>query len=149
MQYGGNKKAGKDGDFRVMPSKYADGRVGNTGWFEVKGGGNFGPMPESWDADDIYPKARLVVFCLAEDIAAQEDTFRGLLEYSAVMTRDTFIELLENASRKGIHGTLHLTGKSAKVLAFQPTPLEKVRQAVREMLDNGDLDTLEYYLETR
>ena len=117
---------------------------------EVKGGGNFGYFPEDWTADDIYPTAKLIAFCLAKEIGEQEDLLDGLLDYTAMIPRDLFIDMLERAGKKGIRSTLHLTAAcrtGLPVLAFQPRPLERVRDMVRYMLEHCEVDTLRTYLD--
>jgi hypothetical protein len=137
--------------FHVERSSRSDIIAKGNKHIEVKGGGNFGHFPDNWEATDIYPNAKLVAFCLAKEIGEQDDLLEGLLDYTAMLPRALFIDLLEKASRKGIHSTLHLTSAKRNggmpVLAFQPNPLERMRDMVRDLLDHCEVDTLRTYLE--
>ncbi len=121
---------------------------------EVKTGGNLGRPAHhvGWfDESDIYPAAKYIWWSFAEDIHDMDD----LLDLTVELTRAEFIEILEGASRKGLQGTLALkrngshgaTQTECLVMAFQPTPLRKVRERIRAGLEAGDFRSLRTWLQ--
>ena len=141
------------GNIRDFGSRAAN--VSDMWHEEIKCGGNLGRpafhMDGTFDADDIYPHAKFIVWVLYQEVEDTDD----LVDMSAIVPRDEFIAILERASRKGLHGTLRLkpNGKNGSrdtcdlVMAFQPTPLEKVRDAVREGLDSGEFISVRTWLQ--
>lgn len=109
---------------------------------EVKCGGTVG-KPEidgSWTEEDILPRADYVIVPVIDRIEDEDD----LLDMSVILTRAEWLELCATCSRKGLAGTFHTTSGGA-VIAFQPTPLNKLRRALEEMLDNGEGWTVRTY----
>lgn len=124
-------------DFRARTAGKADLRMYGK-QAEVKSGGTVG-VPEfdgSWTADNVMPDAHYVVFPLMDEIVEPED----VPDNTVVMERHTFIEVAATCSRKGLEGVFHTTSRG--VIAFQPTPLRKLREQFLEMLLNGELPTL-------
>lgn len=112
---------------------------------EIKSGGcvNYNP-PTDWDECDILPNKEYIAWTLLEEASEAEDPINGICDWTAIMSREEFIELCERASRKGIHGTFHVTTRGP--LAFQPTPLRKLREMIKQMIEDGEIETLEGYL---
>lgn len=143
-------------DFRARSAKTVDLILfinGKRYRADVKTGGTVGKLtgPE-WDESDILPDADYVVFPVMTHIKTEEQ----LLDRSLILTREAFIDLLGQASRKGVRGTVHAvitTEKSKKqrppVLAFQPKPLEMLRILAWEMIKQGNAYTVRDYLVER
>lgn len=113
---------------------------------EVKTGGTLGsPNADgSWTEANILPKAQLVVFPIIDMIRSK----RELYGMSVIVSRERFIEMLEACSRKGLKGTCHVTSPGAKgrtpVIAFQPTPLAKLRRLMEDLLYSEGATIQEY-----
>ena len=114
---------------------------------DVKTGGavNYFADP-NWTEDDICPNKAYIAFTLLEQASTYTDAIEGICDWTAILSRETFIEMCEQASRKGIRGTFHLTGTYGTALTFQPTPLAKLRAMIREGIESGEIETLEGYL---
>lgn len=118
---------------------------------EVKGGGTVGKPNEdlSWDADNILPRAQYVVIPVITRIHNK----RELYALSAIVTREQFLDLLEQASRAGLTSTIHLTSEGKKerkrprVLAFQPTPLDHLRELVYNLILDEIVPTMQDYID--
>ena len=108
---------------------------------EVKCGGTVGEpdYDGTWTEDDLLPAADYVIVPVIDKIETEDD----LLDMSVILTRAEWIELCASCSRKGLQGTFHVTSRN--VIAFQPTPLNKLRRAIEAMLDNGDGWTVRTY----
>jgi len=113
---------------------------------EIKTGGTVGApqLDGSWTEADILPGKPYIVFPVIDAC----ETYNDVLDNTAIMPRELFLELCEAASRKGLQGTFHTTGHPA-VIAFQPTPLNKLRRAVETLLDNGEVMSAWDYLAQR
>lgn len=123
-----------ESDFRARGVKTVDIRI-NGKACEVKTGGSIGYADSNdWGENDILPNCYYVAFPVMTEIKTLDD----LYDNTAVITRGEFIELLERASRKGLHGAAHYIAKRG-VIAFQPVPLEKVRGMVMEGLADGSM----------
>lgn len=132
-----------ESDFRARTAGKADlimfGRRA-----EVKSGGTVGiPESASWDENDVMPDAHFVVFPLMDEITCADDVPDNTL----VMERSAFIEIAATCSRKGLAGVFHVTSRG--VLAFQPTPLRKLRDTLLFLLMIGKLPTLRTFKEER
>ena len=129
-------------DFRARTAGKAD-LIMRGRRAEVKSGGTVG-MPDfdgSWSDADVMPNASWIVFPLMDEIVDAED----VPDCSVVMEREVFIEIAATCSRKGLSGTFHTTSRG--VIAFQPTPLRKLRETLLEMLYTGELPTLRSFKE--
>lgn len=105
---------------------------------EIKTGGTVAPyVTDSWTEKDIFPRAKYVAF----PIITMIESYDEVASWTVVMPRETFLNYCAACSRKGLRGTFHVT--RGHVLAFQPTPLRKLREMLAEALYNGDLPTLE------
>ena len=114
---------------------------------DVKTGGAVNYFADAdWTEDDICPGKAYIAFTLLEQASEYADAVEGICDWTAILTRATFIEMCEQASRKGIRGTFHLTGSYGTALTFQPTPLAKLRAMIREGIESGEIETLEGYL---
>lgn len=125
-------------DFRARSEGKADGYLfinGKRYPYDVKTGGTVGKPQQdgSWDESDILPSAPYVIFPVIDIIETDDD----ILDESVIFTREAWLELCASCSRKGLAGTFHVTGKTP-VIAFQPTPLNKLRRMIEKMLNNGD-----------
>lgn len=124
--------------------------TGKRGPFEVKTGGtvNYDDPGDEWTADDILPglDRTPIYFPVMTRITCYED----VPMWTAILTRADFIRYAEAASRNGIRGTFHRTSPGTKgrprVLAFQPTPLNKMREAIAHDIEAGILYTLDAYM---
>ena len=118
---------------------------------EVKTGGTIGKPEEdgSWTEANILPKAHYVIFPVLDRIRTKEELY-GL---TAILTRDEFLSLLAECSRKGIHGTAHTTSGGTKnrapVIAFQPTPLRKLRERIFNGILDEEFPTVQDYMDAR
>lgn len=131
----------------------SDGRIAASP-YEIKCGGNLGRPAKhvGWfDESDIYPSAKYIVWCLYEKVHDTDD----LVDWTVVLDREYFLELLEAVSRKGLHGTLALKKNGSNgsdraenlVMAFQPVPLRKLRERIEAELTEGDLQSLRTWLQ--
>lgn len=135
-------------DFRARRAGKADGRLyidGHPFDYDVKTGGTVGsPKADgNWDEEDILPKVQYVIFTVMDIVEDEDD----ILDDSIIFTREAWLELCASCSRKGLKGTFHVTGKSP-VIAFQPTPLNKLRRMVEDMLNAGEGWTVRDYQAT-
>ena len=127
---------------------YIDGHRYNG---EVKTGGTVGKpaCDGTFSEAEILPRAQYVVFVVIDRC----DSWNDVLDNTAIMPREQFLELCEASSRKGLHGTFHITSPGKKgrapVVAFQPTPLEKLRRQVEALIESGEVMTAWDYLEQR
>lgn len=134
-------------DFGARPNRNTLGECriyGRPG--EVKTGGTvgYGVFSEDWTEEDILPGKEYIAWTLLEEASDVHDAVDGICDWTAIIDRDTFLSLCEQASRKGIKGTFHLNSRGD--ISFQPTPLAKLRNMIREGIENGDFETLEGYL---
>lgn len=148
----------KTGDFRARAQSDRDCTIyGCAG--EVKCGGTVSVrakrngLPYTKENDfterDILPNAKYVVFPIIDRIHSIDD----LVTYTAIMSRDEFLTLLEAYAttlcprmRKGsdaLHTIFHIT---AGVVAFQKQPLDRLRRLLEDLLDQGDIMSLDAYL---
>lgn len=144
-------------DFRARTQRTADLYLffdGKRCRAEVKCGGTVGvPFGDNWTEDNILPGCKYIIFPVmmndedGEPIIYDDET---LLDNSAVLSRDEFFAIAEQASRKGLHGTFHVTGKNTRtaIIAYQPTPLEKFRKMVYEGILNCEYMTVRTYIES-
>ena len=142
-------------DFCCRPTRMWDGKLyGKPA--EIKTGGTvcYNP-PADWTEDDILRNKKYVAFCLTPQAEERyldpdntDDEVTIICDLTAIISREMFLSLCAQASRKGLRGTFHITGKN-KVLAFQPTPLTKLREMIKELIDHGEVETLEGYLLSR
>ena len=129
-------------DYRARPAGKADIFIyGKRA--EIKTGGTVltGEKVNSWNENILFSTEKYVVFPVINEIHDDDD----MLDNTAIFDRDTFIQLCASCSRKGLHGTFHVTGTPA-VVAFQPLPLKKLRELVMELIVNGDALTFRTYL---
>lgn len=132
-----------ESDFRARSAGKADMKLfGKVA--EIKTGGTVGiPSSYEWDETDVMPNACYIVFPLMDMI----ETAADIPDNTVVMERSVFIEIAGTCSRKGLAGVFHMTSRG--VLAFQPTPLRKLRETLFNMLCNGELPTLATLKEDR
>lgn len=128
----------KRSDFRARGVNVDDGYIyidGHRYSYDCKTGGTVGkPQPDgSWTEADILPKAQYVIFPVIDRIEDDDD----VLDMSVIFTREEWLELCATCSRKGLRGTFHSTSGNT-VIAFQKTPLDKLRRKVEEMLNEGE-----------
>lgn len=115
---------------------------------ETKTGGtvNYDDPGDNWTADDVLPGVKLVAF----PVMTRIHHWFEIPEWTAIMTREDFVRYAEAASRNGIRGTFHRTSPGTKgrprVLAYQPTPLGKMRDAIAADIEAGILYTLDTYM---
>lgn len=133
-------------DFAARPNRQAIGEAKVYGRrAEIKSGGTVNYYATaSWTEADILPTAEYVCWSLLDEASDEHDAVAGLCDWTAILTRDTFIELCASASRKGLKGTFHVTSRGT--LSFQPSPLEKLRKMIHEGIETGEFETLEGYL---
>lgn len=119
---------------------------GVRGRGEVKCGGTVskgGWCGENFDECDIMPDAVYVIIPLITEIYDDDDVY----DNSIILTRAEYLDICRAASRKGIKSTFHITGpKTRPVIAYQSTPLAKVRATVKSMLESGDCYTVRDYV---
>lgn len=137
-------------DFAARPNRQLNGceaRVyGRRA--EIKTGGTVNYYAtECWTEADILPNAEYVCWTLLDEASDAHDAIEGICDWTAILTREMFIELCERASRKGLRGTFHVTSRGT--LSFQPSPLERLRAMIHEGIETGEFETLEGYLLNR
>ena len=133
-------------DFAARPNRQTMGEAKVYGRrAEVKTGGTVNYYATaSWTEADILPNAEYVCWTLLDEASDAHDAIEGICDWTAILSRETFLELCEQASRKGLKGTFHVTTRGT--LSFQPTPLEKLRRMIHEGIESGEFETLEGYL---
>lgn len=137
----------KAADYRARSAGKADLYLyinGKRAKAEVKCGGTIlSNAPLDWDEDDLFADAPYIVFPVITEIHDEDD----VLDNSLIFTREEFLSICESASRKGIASTFHITAVKTghPVVAFQPAPLNRVRETVWKMILNGDGLTVRQY----
>ena len=134
-------------DFAARPNRNNRGECKLYGRpADVKSGGAlvYALYKQDWTEDDLLPGKEYVAFVLLEKASEAKDKIEGLCDWTAILSREQFFELCRKASRKGIRGTLHLNTRGD--VSFQKTPLEKLRNMIREGIEHGTIETLEGYL---
>lgn len=133
-------------DFSARPNRNTAGECRVYGQpCDVKTGGTVNYYADAdWTEEDICPNKAYIAFTLLEQASEAKDAVDGICDWTAILSRETFIDLCGQASRKGLRGTFHVTTRGT--LSFQPTPLAKLRAMIQEGIEAGEIETLEGYL---
>lgn len=135
-------------DFGARPNRNTAGECriyGRPG--DVKTGGAVNYYADAdWTEDDIMPGKAYIAFTLLEQASEAPDPIDGICDWTAILSREQFIGMCEQVSRKGLRSTFGLKGTYGTALTFQPQPLERLRALIKAGIENGELETLEGYL---